>query len=210
MLSTLNACVTASLSIDTPRRVVAHLYKLYTMLPYTVNHNKLPAFFSSLYTNSVPKKVTCRFIASIGFKSSKERDLYGFLHAFGFVDQDGAPTPRYVEFKQSASPEVFVSSCAKDVYSDLLAASVDAADLLELSALIQNMYPDATGAQVSLMCSTFYALNTYTSFMPAVMEKNSTGKATKRPINININLPETDNEAVYGVIFKYLKDILGG
>lgn len=180
------------------------------MLPYTTNYNKLPAFFSSLYTNSVPKKVTYRFIASLGFKSSKERDLYSFLHAFGFIARDGVPTSWYTEFKHAASPEVFVSSCAKRIYSDLLSASGDVTELARLSALIQDMYTDATSTQVALMCSTFYALNTYASFISGMKEKSSTEKAPKRAISININLPETDNEAVYGVIFKYLRDILGG
>jgi hypothetical protein len=179
------------------------------MLPYTTNYNKLPAFFSSLYANAVPRKVTYRFIASLGFRSSKERDLYSFLHSFAFISEDGVPTSWYSEYKQATSPEVFVSSCAKQVYNDLLTASVDVTDPLQLSALIQKMNVDATSTQVSIICSTFYALNTYAPFVPVVTEKAFTEKTTKRPINININLPETNNEAVYGVIFKYLKDILG-
>jgi hypothetical protein len=180
------------------------------MLPYTANYNKLPAFFSSLYTNAVPKKVTYRFIVSLGFKSSKERDLYTFLHAFGFIGASGVPTSWYTEFKQATSPEMFVSSCAKSVYSELLTTSADFLDPSQLSTLVQRIHKEASSTQQDLICHTFIALNTYASFIPVVKETSSTEKATKRPINININLPETDNEAVYGVIFKYLKDILGG
>lgn len=179
------------------------------MLPYTANYNKLPAFFSSLYTNAVPKKVTYRFITFLGFKSSKDRDLYAFLHTFGFIDRNGVPTSRYAEFKLAKSPELFVSSCAKHVYSELLSSSLDFLDPSQLSNFVQRINKDVSSTQQDLICATFYALNSYASFTPVVKAVSSTEKATKRPINININLPETDNEVVYGVIFKYLKDILG-
>jgi len=198
------------LSIDTCSIRMAHLVKLYTMLPYTFNYNKLPALFTSLYTSPVPEKLTYRFLASLGFKSSKERDLFKFLHSFGFITISGIPTATYSAFKQAPSPEAFVSSCAKQVYKELLTASIDFSSPSQLANLIQSLQPDISKQPLDLICATFSSLNAYASFIPERNEKNSLERATKRPINININLPETDNEAIYGMIFRHLKDILGG
>lgn len=179
------------------------------MLPYTVNYNKLPAFFSVLYTSAVPQKVTYRFIYSLDFKSSKNRDLYAFLQSFGFITQEGFPTANYIEFKKATSPQAFVSVCAKNIYEKILGDLPNLDSIEKVSLFLSNKYPEASSQQVKLMFLTLQALNMYASFIHPHEGGLEATPLKKRPINININLPETENPAIYETIFKYLKDILG-
>ncbi len=182
------------------------------MLCLTLNHTSIPALFNSIYTKDIPVRFTFRFLQSLGFKSSKMRDLVTFLHAFGFLDAEGVPTSSYVEFKKATDPKAFVSACATSVYQDVL-PTLDELSESNLKRLFLAKYPNLDAQKVNLAVKTFMAINLYAPFYKS--EASSTPGASfvqktpsRQNLNININLPETENERVYAAIFKYLKEIL--
>ena len=182
------------------------------MLPFTCYHNKLPSLFNALYVKDVPSRFTYRFLASLGFKSSKERDLYKFLVQMGFISNDGVPSSVYLAFKNSASPDSFVSVCAKTLYKDLLSLSFDLLVKENLVSVLRATYPNLTMNEIELISNTFYAINDYAPFIKKEPYSHVTIQdgSKRKSVNININLPETDNIRVYETIFKYLRDIING
>ena len=181
------------------------------MLVYTLNNNKIAPLFTSLYTNELPKRVSVRFLQQLGFKSSRERDLIRFLHAFGFIDAKSVPTSTYSAFKNSPSVDAFVSERAKEVYSFVTSLLLESA---ELETCFVKNFPNESLENIKLGVKTFLTINTqykvFTSSEKSTL--NVTGVSStfqkKTPINININLPETENPSVYEAIFKHLKGLI--
>ena len=185
------------------------------MLCYTVNNNLLPSFFSSLYTAVLPAKFTFRFLQQLGYKSSAQRDLVYFLKSFGFVDAGGAPTSLYTEYKNSTNPTEFVSVCAKNLYTEIIAISSDFSEPSLLHSF-KSAFPNHSHEDITKAVATFKALNKHYKFVQAPSQSNpnvvadiNSALPKAKGVNININLPETENEKVYEAIFKYLKNILG-
>lgn len=185
------------------------------MLCYTANYSLLPSFFSSLYTEALPSKFTFRFLQQLGFKSSAHRDLVYFLKSFGFVDAEGSPTSLYSEYKNSTNFTEFVSACAKNLYADIIAISSDFSEPSLLQSFAR-VFPTNSPDDITNAVSTFMTLNKHFKFVQASPQSNTSvvsdiEKISPRSkgVNININLPETENEKVYEAIFKYLKNILG-
>jgi hypothetical protein len=182
------------------------------MVCATENYNLISPLFTAVYTHEVPARFTIRFLQKIGFKSSKMRELVTFLECFGFLDSQGFPTSLYTEFKKAQDPKSFVSACATKMYSDILPyiTSIDASSLRDVFASRLKDVPENT---LNLAVKTFLALNEYAPFYsttaePRSKEANFLKSTATRPINININLPETDNEKVYELLFKHLKELL--
>lgn len=181
------------------------------MLVYTLNNNKIAFLFTSLYTNELPKRVSVRFLQKLGFKSSRERDLIRFLHAFGFIDAESAPTSIYTAFKKASAVDTFVSERAKEVYGFIDSMPAESSGL---EACFMRNFPNESLESIKLGVKTFLTINEqYKVF--TFSEKNtlnvngvSSVFQKKTPINININLPETENPSVYEAIFKHLKELL--
>ncbi len=62
--------------------------------PYTAKPSSVPRFLRKIQAVRVPDKVTVKYIASIGFKSSNDRRLIPMLKALGFLDAPGVPSER--------------------------------------------------------------------------------------------------------------------
>ncbi len=165
-----------------------------------------------MYITKVPTKFTFRFLQSLGFKSSKMRDLVPFLQAFDFLDVFGLPTNTYVEFKNSMDPQLFVSTCAKRTYEAVL-PKIEALNEPSVKEVFFITYSDLSPEKLNLVVKTFLAINEYAPFCMRLPLKEAPTpsihkNALKQNLNININLPETDNDRVYEAIFKHLKELL--
>lgn len=183
------------------------------MLCSTANYSSIPALFNSIYIAELPHKFTFRFLQSLGFKSSKMRDLILFLQCFGFLDSGGFPTSTYKEFKSAPDSSNFVSICARAVYTDLVSTKTSFSEDALLKT-VASLYPNESEKKLLLTVRTVIALDSYCGFYSSHAPK-TLGQDLQIPIhkskqnlNININLPETENEKVYESIFKYLKEIL--
>lgn len=64
--------------------------------PYTNVPGSLRNFLKGIPTRAVPDKVTQKYLASIGFKSSNERAIMGVLKTIKLLDTNGIPTDNYM------------------------------------------------------------------------------------------------------------------
>jgi hypothetical protein len=141
------------------------------------------------------------------------RDLVSFLKQFGFLDSSGNPSSMYMEFKNSNDPVYFVSVCAKKHYADVL-PFVTTTARADLVGLFSSKFPDLAQPALFATVSTFLAIDAYAPFIATptkpkdITLNKDVAHISKQPLNININLPETENEKVYEVIFRHLKEIL--
>jgi len=92
---------------------------------YTTVPGKIKPLLSKIQTVGIPPAVTQKWLKSIGFTSSNDGSLIGVLKQIGFVDQGGAPTDRWSQYRGPKSKQV-LGSAIKSGYADLYAIYPDA------------------------------------------------------------------------------------
>jgi Family of unknown function (DUF5343) len=80
---------------------------------YVQVYGQLPEIFARISEAQAPTKFSVQYLKDLGFSSSNFRAFIPLLKALGFLTPDGAPTNRYLEYRNSARSrqvmaEVFV------------------------------------------------------------------------------------------------------
>jgi len=186
---------------------------------YTTVPGKIREFFEKLLKATIPDHADHQWLSRLGFSSKNDPTLLGMLKQIGFTDHAGNPTRTWFDYK--ASPRETMARALKEGYRELFNLYEADQPPCELSNdELVRFFSSQTGkaeGTVSKMVATFRALCSLADFnTPAIPSgKNLVGNPpspkTDEPqlvVNININLPETEDEEVYRKILKVLKEYL--
>ncbi len=178
--------------------------------PYLTGVSKLNDFFDVIRAVEIPKKITYRYLAAIGFSSSNDREFLPFLRMLGFIDSAGVPTSEYAGLKGLQERPAVLRAALLHAYDELFQANPQATNVPE-NVLI-DFFGKQTGgsmAEVMVYTTTFKALTSLADFSKEnVLQSKPTSNTISAAVNLNINLPTTTDERVYESLFKYLKDFL--
>ncbi len=197
---------------------------------YFVVQTKLKPIMESIQKAGVPDKFSLAFLNSLGFKSTNDRPIVAVLKSLGFLDQNGAPTQFYRDYKDTTKSKKILAERVRDAYSEVFLANEKANDL-SVEAL-KGIFASLTGKSESVsikMAGTFKSLCSLSDFsqhsqdpltndeefgkrdpevITEVIEKQNNIKSTEFHYNIQIHLPTTRDITVYNAIFKSLKEHL--
>lgn len=205
---------------------------------YLITTRNVEPFFNSLISARAPEVFTQKFLESLEFKSTNDRLYIGLLKSLGFLEESGAPTPRYYEFMDQGQSKGVMAQAVMDAYEDLFNVYTEANRLTvdevknKLKTLTQGKHSDKV---YGLMANTFRALADYANWDVKVEKPKTDPKKALEDIaepatknndsikeetflkslnglglhyNIQIHLPESRDPAVYDALFKSLKDHL--
>ncbi|MBW3589529.1 MAG: DUF5343 domain-containing protein [Actinobacteria bacterium] len=197
-------------------------------VPYSPNPAGITRFLQHIRTAGKPTKVTVKYLKSTGFKSSNDSYLIRILKALGFLDANGAPTDLWVRYRDKDKGGAVLASAIKSAYSELFAVYPDAyrKDDEALRNFVST-HTDYAEKTIMLAVRTFKTLCKAATFdevgSPAEDEEHesdekplspSHGKAdAQKPqvrapsinINIQLQLPPSDDGKVYDKFFEAMK-----
>lgn len=190
--------------------------------PYTPSPKNVKEFFKAIQGLGIPPKVNNAYLPTIGFKSSNDRYLVRLSKALGFIDTAGSPTTRWSDFKDKNKARKVMANAIKIAYADLYSTYPDAEK--RDNETLENYFASTSGVATSvakLMVQTFTNLCEFASFeavavteptpTPSVSTPEQVAEVTTgvKPVTININiqlqLPATEDATIYDSLFSALK-----
>lgn len=189
---------------------------------YTPSPKNVKQFFTAIQGLGTPPKVHNAYLPTIGFRSSNDRYLVGLSKSLGFVDTAGKPTQKWNDFKDKTKAPKVMADAIKTAYVDLYNTYPEAEKTADDK--LQDYFASTSGVAASvakLMVQTFKNLCEFADFEAvAVTEPVVTPTAPPlkevaeittgaRPITVNINiqlqLPATEDTTIYDSLFSALK-----
>jgi hypothetical protein len=190
---------------------------LYTPAPQNVEE-----FFKTIQSLGIPPKVNQAYLRTIGFKSSNDNYLIGVAKSLGFLDTGGRPTEKWRNFRDKSKSRKVMADAIRTAYADLYAIYPDAEK--KDDPTLQNYFASATGLADSVtryIVRTFKHLCNLADFEGGSVEEGTTKesrpverKASDLPvdvkpvvlnINIQLQLPTTEDVTIYEALFSALK-----
>jgi hypothetical protein len=191
--------------------------------PYILVPNKLKEFMNHVQAAGMPLKVTRDYLKSAGFKSNNERAIITVLRFIGFIDSGGAPTDKWVAYRNKGEAPNVLGNAIRQAYGQLFDMYPDAHQ--KDSEALRNFFATHTNVgdkAVSTMVSTFQALCSIARFeaapisvqnepglTPPISGEEALGIQTLT-INLQLTLPATADSSVYEKIFEAMKKHLLG
>lgn len=194
--------------------------------PYSANPANIKRFFEKLQSVGKPSKITFKWIEGIGFKSSNDRSLIAILKALQFTDTSGVPTERWAQFRHKEQSKVVMASAIKESYAALYETYPDAHR--KDDEALRNFFSSHTDVgegAIAYMVRTFKALVEFADFdaapsdvevvtdslakSRAPLTQLRADRSMKSPLTVNVNiqlqLPATDDAGIYDKLFEALK-----
>jgi len=197
-------------------------------VPYTPNPASIPRFFQHIQAAGVPAKVTNTYLEGVGFKSKNDRYLIAVLKAIGFLDNSGSPTERWRSYRDKAKGPGVLAAGIRHAYSDLFETYPDA--YRKDDEAIRNFFSSRTDlgeSTLALAVRTFKSLCLNANFEGAELVEETAAeiaelaKPDERPatraaasggtrapvinINIQLELPATDDASIYEKLFEAMR-----
>ena len=192
----------------------------------TQNVGTLKDFLGKIPSLGVPDKLSMEKLASYGYTSSNDRPIIGVLKFIGFLDSTGAPTDKYAGFRNTNKQKAVMASCLRTAYSELFSTFPDA-DRKDVEALTNFFRANTKAGDATLrnIVGTFRTLCEFADFgaepmsdTKAVVEptmskaRTTSGGITPTEghglvvnLNIQLQLPVTDDATIYDKIFQSLR-----
>lgn len=196
---------------------------------YVQIYGQLSEVFQRISEGQAPESFTTQHLKDLGFASSNFRAVIPLLKALGFLTANGAPTQRYLEYRNSAQSKKVMAEALREAYGDLftIKANPTSANRDLIEGKFKSVH-NATPSTAKLMASTFYSLLPLADFSgPTEPKKDKPTEAPTPPVqkptvetptplqhrpslhyNIQIHLPATKDVEVFNSIFKALKERL--
>ena len=202
---------------------------------YVQVYGQLGDVFQHLAQAQAPEKFTVQYLKDLGFASTNFRAVVPLLKALGFLSDDGVPTSRYHEYRNTALSRQVMAAALRDAYGDLftIRANPTPADRKLIEGKFRSVH-NASLNTAKLMASTFYALLEMADLsvttpakkddkpekeperetvvpLPRKNEEATDASPSPRPTfhyNIEIHLPATKDVEVFNAIFKSLREHL--
>jgi hypothetical protein len=201
--------------------------------PYIVKVGSLRDFLKKVPGIGVPDKIATVTLKSLGYTSSNDAPIPRILRFIGFIGEDGTPTDLYRQFRNKEKSGVVMAGSLKRAYAELFQTYPDAQN--KDTEALRNFFSTSTeGGEAVLVntVNTFKALCEFANFeAPSIETGTAPGETvsetiTKVPItkvpaitgaagltinvNIELQLPATEDSTIYDKIFESLKKhILG-
>lgn len=204
-------------------------------LPYLPAPGTINTALNKIRTAATPDRVTNDFVATkLAMKGGSGAAITPFLKKINFVSSDGSPTDLYKNFRNLKTGGTAMAEAIKYGYSALSEANEYfylLTDTELTSLIVQVTGLDSNNKIVKLTQSTLNNLKAYADFesrdktskVEDAVEQNGEliNKNVSPKINhsnkmsglnlsytINLNLPQTTDQAVFNAIFKSLKEHL--
>lgn len=200
---------------------------------FTNAYGQIKKFLETIREGQAPKQLSRQHLKDLGFKSSNHHPYIPLLKGMGFLNADGAPTPRYFDFMDKSKSKKILTDSVKDAYSDIftLKANPTKNDRDIIEGKFKSTF-NSTDEVAKLRANTFFALwelcdptsttpdspitssetNTPPTDLnhtpPPLHKPGSHGLEAGLHFNIQIHLPATKDIEVFNAIFKSLKDHL--
>lgn len=196
--------------------------------PYTPNPASLKRFLSHIQSAGVPGKITQKYLEQVGFKSTNDRYIIGVLKFVGLVDSSGAPTDLWQSYRNRQAAGATLAAALRGGYDNLFSTYPDA--YRKDNEALRNYFSAHTKVAertLGLIVATFKALCDLADFeasQPAeaaasepltqkptheakrrVVEPATHGGMPAININIQLQLPATDDAGIYDKLFAALK-----
>jgi len=101
---------------------------------YSLKLGSFSAYFDAIHSAEVPERFSASFLEDLGFEQTNDRQFIGVLKDIGFIDTDGKPTDRYIEYLDKNESGKVIAQGLREGYSDLFAINKEAYKM-ELEAL---------------------------------------------------------------------------
>jgi len=169
-------------------------------------------------------------LENLGFPNTNDRAVINILKALGFLDETGVPTKRYHEYLDQTQSALVLARSIREAYRDLFtinkqAQSMSAVDVKnKMRTLSEGQFTDRVLTQMSGTFTTLvkladFSLDTGDGAAPERKEaeveddQESINAPPPRDVprieglvySINLQLPESRDQAVYDALFKSLK-----
>jgi hypothetical protein len=196
--------------------------------PYAYSSTRLRELFVKIHQLGVPPKADHKWLSSIGFTSSNDRSILRTLKFLGLLDSAGGPTEAWRGYRGSDSKRVLADSIRKG-YQQIFTTYPDAYRRpdTELRSFFKT-HSEAGEKAIGMTVSTFKTLCGLADFngggrdIPALdtetvsSMRSPNGQAADSivhaiapgmsvNINIQLTLPESNDEQVYDNFFRALK-----
>lgn len=203
---------------------------------YLTSFKNTASILQAIQAAQAPPRFTQRFLEGLGFANSNDRAVINVLKALGFLDDSGVPTSRYHRYLDQTQSATVLAEGIREAYEDLFRINRNAHEMSQadvknkMKTLSEGAYTERVLTQ---MAGTFTTLVKSADFSTApakgvssaeravsaaVPEDRAAVPDSKAPLptpsfgslayNINIQLPESRDPAVYNAIFKALREHL--
>jgi hypothetical protein len=167
----------------------------------------------------IPEKITIKFLESLGYKSPNDRPIIGVLKYIDFLDSEGKPSANYRAFRNRDTGKGAMGACLMKSFADLFSTYPDAYDK-DKEALRNFFSANVTGGEKVLGATvdTFKTLCEFADFktpitkglvksegMPTVSKVSSESRGLVLNLNIQLQLPLTEDSKIYDKIFASLR-----
>jgi hypothetical protein len=196
-------------------------------IPVTQSAGSIARFLKHIQTAGVPAKVNNPYLKAVGFKSSNDSALLLILKAINFIDASGTPTDKWSQYRDATQAGAVLAESIKACYSGLFDIYPDA-ERKDDEAIANWIRTNTTfsGITVGRAVKTFKALCAEADFSaqkaaaavtgappasgaPATTVVPAVGRQTPSVnINIELQLPSTNDPEVYENFFKAMKKYL--
>ncbi|SRR6266852_2177795 len=126
---------------------------------YVQVYGQLPDVFTRISEAQAPEKFTRQYLKDLGFRSSNFHALIPLLKSLNFLTEDGTPTTRYHEYRNTARSRQIMGDAIRDAYGDLftIKAKPTEADRELIEGKFKSVH-NVSSNLAKLMSNTFYAL----------------------------------------------------
>lgn len=196
---------------------------------YLTSTKNLGDILQAIQAAQAPETFTQKFLEDLGFKSTSDRLIIKMLKVLGLLTDTGAPTSMYYEFLDQSQAGKVLAKGLRNAYGDLFQLKAKAHEMTATE--LKNKMRTLTQGQASddvigKMVNTFQAFAKLADFTgPATVEetevqeevpdeKHHGAGPARRPMieglvySINLELPESRDQAVYDALFRSLKEHL--
>lgn len=197
--------------------------------PYMMASGTVPKVLQKIKDAKTPDRFTQDYLATkLGFPGGSAKAFIPLAKRLGLLNSDGSPSEIYKSFRNPKQSEAAMAAAVRKGYSDLYERNEYVHEMTrsELEGLVMEATGLEKGSSVlKAIVGTFEALKTFADFEKEMGKESSHADASE-PISasevsadgdeaslnlsytIYLNLPKTDDVAVFNAIFKSLKDNL--
>ncbi len=194
--------------------------------PYTITPANLKEFLKHIQSAGVPEKVNQTYLEQVGFKSKNDRNIVGILKFIGFLDPNGVPTGVWTNYRNKSAAGVILASAIRSGYSDLFNTYPDAnrkdnealRDYFSAHTKVGDRALVAIVGTFKTLCeqADFEGAEPERTELPTTLDRKG-GPAASRTtqpgapsvpainINIQLQLPATEDGTIYEKLFAALK-----
>ena len=194
--------------------------------PYCTNSSSVRRCFEVIQNAAVPRRMSAQFLEGLDFRGSDVRSLTNILKSLGFVTASDVPTKRWRSYRDKTMAAHIMAQSVRELYADLFEVYPDAYRRGEdvLSAFF-NSQTNVAPSTLAYMMRTFRTLCRLSDFegvpaletpvapsvrmesvpLPAVNGVDPPARDVSLNVTVQLQLPATDDPAVYDALFAALR-----